>query len=78
MWNKSSTHQNSENSHGGLFLFDKPFNMISSYQNPTIHLLDIKYGNYTLDTLSLGENVLILHVDKFFNIFLNTVRHTRR
>jgi hypothetical protein len=27
-----SIHQNSENSYGGLFLFDKPFNRISSSQ----------------------------------------------
>jgi hypothetical protein len=33
--------------------------MLSGSQNPTIHLLDIKHGHYTLDTLRMPR-VLIL------------------
>jgi hypothetical protein len=38
----SSSNQNTENSCGGLFSFDKPFKMMyHAYKNSTIHLPDI-------------------------------------
>jgi hypothetical protein len=36
------------------------------HKNPTIHLLDIKYGNYTLDTLN--SNVILFQNRKVNNV----------
>jgi hypothetical protein len=40
------------------------------YKNPTIHLLDMKYGNYTLNTLTrmklnILDMILIIEIDHF-------------